>query len=299
MVARSGDIGRTVHVNEVLDPALWRERYAAGLAAGLEPEEARAARALFNGIPDETIRWHLRSAMSEAELHLRGVNLGIEVLKATPVDEGLRKGTDYDRKISRLPYSAAEEEMFFRIDLPYGPVISVERIRAYYWETLVWEFNPARDSSEAENIHLEWSKSGTLHILPANLQAFVVTTTGAWGVWHTIRLGRSPIPAVWAIDYTIGPNHYDRPGHIPTVLAHWIYCAASILLLSMSGLAQSKGLSSTSLSIDGVSKSVSLQASAIYGINSALETAFDNAMKRIDWKKLSAAHGRGLRVGMY
>lgn len=298
MATRSGDIGRTVNVREVLDPQLWRERYAYGLPVGQSFDEQAAAKALFAGLPDETIRWHLRSALSEAEMHL-GVELGIEVLKARPVDPGLVQGRDYDRVVSRMPYTRSEESRFFRIDLPIGPVISVERVRAYYWDTLVWEFSNSDPAGNLENIHLEWDKSGSLHIVPANMQAFMVTKSGTFGVWHTIRLSAEPIPAVWAVDYTVGPHHKGKPGHVPAVLAHWCYSVAGILLLSVGGLAQSKGLSSTSLSIDGVSKSIGLQASAIYGINSALETALDNATKRIDWKKLRAAYGRGLRARMY
>ncbi len=298
MATRTPDLGRSINVKDVLDPALWRARYAYGLPVGEKPSDGARARSFFDGIPDDTIRWHLRAALSEAEMHL-GIELGIEVLKARPVDPGLVKGQHYDRTVERLPFTRGEEEKFFRIDLPHGPVISVERVRAYYWDTLVWEFSNSDPTGSLQNIQLEWSKAGSIHIVPANMQAFMVTKSGTWGVWHTIRLSNEPIPAVWAVDYTIGPNHNDTPGHVPAVLAHWCYCVAGILLLSIGGLAQSKGLSSTSLSFDGVSKSVSLQASAIYGINSALETALDNATKRIDWKKLRAAYGRGMRVRMY
>lgn len=294
----SGDLGRTVNVREVLDPQLWRERYAFGLPVGQTLDERKTAKGLFAGIPDETIRWHLRAALSEAEMHL-GVELGIEVLKARPVDDGLVKGRDYDREVERLPYTKAEEARFFRIDLPHGPVISVERVRAYYWDTLIWEFSTTGSSGSLQNILLEWKKSGTLHIIPANMQAFMVTPNNAWGTWYTINLSTGPIPGVWAVDYTVGPNTKDRPGEIPVVLAHWCYAVAGILLLSMGGLAQSKGLTSTSLSFDGFSKSVSLQASAIYGINSALEEALDKATKRIDWKALRSAYGRGMRVRLY
>ena len=317
MAARTPLISGALSVNvaEVLDPALWRKRYAYGLAVGRTPETTARrpgrparqgrARSFFDGLDDETIRWHLRAALSEAEVKL-GVSLAVEVIKSHPVDPGLRQGVDFDRLVGRLPFTSDEQLEFFRIDLPLGPVLSVERIRAFWWDTPVWEFSDRGSGGDFRGVNpgegeiqLEWHKSGSIHILPTDFQALIVTQGGSFGVWHTLWNTASKIPDVWSVDYTIGPADRDNAGKIPTVLAHWVYAAAGILLLSIGGLAQSKGLSSTSLSIDGVSKSVGLQASAIYGINSALENAYNEAMKRIDWKQLQRQMGRGMRVRMY
>lgn len=287
----------SVNVAEVLNPKLWRERYAYSLPVGATPDERSAARGVFKGIPDEVIRWHLRAALSEAEMHL-GVTFGLRVIKSRPLDPGARQGVDYDEVVERLPLNRGEEMQFFRIDLPYGPILSVERIRAYYWDQKVWEFGTEDDQGLLQNVRLEWPRAGTLHIIPVQMQMFLTGVQGAFGVWTTLQSHPGPVPGVWAVDYTVGPTDKGKPGHVPAVLAHWCYCVAGITLLSIGGLAQSKGLSSTSLSFDGISKSVGLQASAIYGINSALETVYDNAVKRIDWKRLRAAYGRGMRVRM-
>ena len=50
--------------------------------------------------------------------------------------------------------------------------------------------------------------------------------------------------------------------------------------------------------MDGVSRSIGLQASAIYGLNSALEHVFDELVKRIDFKALRLQK-KGLRVIPY
>lgn len=294
-------MGLSVPITDVLNPQLWRERYAWGVALGggstlggrLSPAAARSAKRLTDELPDDTIRWHLRCAVSELELKL-GMPLGLEVCKARPVDDGLILGTHYDREVGRLPYTRSSIANYYGIGLPSG-VISVERVRGYYLDTKVFEL-----SSEKNNLGsviLEWGQQGAMHILPVDLGGWIISVDGDYGVWWMIHNRASPLPDFWAIDYTRGPvsKHGGEPGRIEAALAHWCYCAAGILLLSQAGIAQSKGLSSTSLSIDGVSRSVGLQASAIYGLNSALEHVYEEATKRLDWRRIRAAK-RGPRI---
>jgi len=292
----------------VLDPKLWRARYANGIVLGASSSLSTADRVKaakegislvdeLAGIPDDTIRWHLRAALSELEVKL-GVPMGIQIIKAMPLDAGLVKGQHYDKLEPRRPYTHSETRAWFRIDIP-GSVISVERIRAYYFDRLVWNFA----DDELDQVLLEHPKEGGIHIMPRNLQSVLISTTsmgaGNYGIWETINLQHSPVPDFWAVDYTIGPvTQSGKPGHVEAILAHWVSCVAGILLLSQGGLAQSQGLTSSSVSMDGVSRSISLQASAIYGINSALEHAYEAAEKRINWKQIRALK-RGLRVYMY
>lgn len=309
-------LGLAVPVTEALDPKLWRERYAFGITLGpaerarplaerIEAAKCRIAKKQCGAteqdvlddtvteIPDEVIRWHLRAALSELEIKL-GVNMGIQVVRSEPLDAASGR---YDKLIGRLPYTHGEAITWFRIDLPDNNIISVERIRGFYYGTKVWEVS--NDQRNRELIRVEWKRPGTLHILPINLQSIMVTQGGNYGVWETIHLHRSPIPDFWAVDYTTGPvSRNGEVGKIEAVLAHWVYAQAGIMLLSIGGLSASQGITSTSTGIDGLSKSVSLQASAMYGINSALETRLKEATDRIDWKRLRAAK-RGLRVKMF
>ncbi len=304
-------LGLSVPVTDLLDPQAWRERYAWGVALGgtgttesltkrIEAARGkggasaeREVKRMVATLPDDVIRWHLRAAISELELKL-GLPLGLEVCKAPPFEEGQRAGTHYDRQVGRLPYLRGNVSNFYRIDLPPG-IISVQRVRGVYLGNVIWEVSSAEGN--ADNIVVEWGRQGIIHILPVALNATLTTQAGEYGAFWILHRRTSPLPDFWAVDYTRGPvsKHGGQPGTIEAVLAHWVYCAAGILLLNIGGMAASKGLTSTSVSIDGVSRSIGLQASAIYGINSALEHAYDEAMKRIDWKKLRAAK-RGLRI---
>lgn len=299
-------LGLTVPVTEVLDPKLWRDRYAFGILLGevrrtriasRKPgDTSKALKTTIDAIPDDVIRWHLRAALSEMELKL-GLPMGVQVCKADPLDDDAKKWRDYDRIVPRLPYTRCDAENWFRIDLPPS-VISVERIRGYYFGTKVWEIS--NEKGNLDLIRVQWARQGITHILPTNLQSLLVLTgSGNYGVWSTLQMHRSPIPDFWACDYTIGPIANDgQAGQVEAVIANWVACAAGILLLDMMGMAVSKGLTSTSVSMDGVSRSISLGASAMYGINSSLERLYDEATKRIDIKALRTAK-RGLRVKAY
>lgn len=315
-------LGLSVPVSEVLDPAKWKARYAHGIALGAEAQstlitslcsvrglndaDARAAAAaevttVVDEISDDVIRWHLRAALSELEIKL-GMPMGVVICKADPAphstleSEGLIQGVHYDRKVPRLPYTHGEGRNWYSLPAPSG-VISVERVRAFYYGQLIWEFSAAREN--IDQVRLEHPTQGAIHLLPINFQAMIVLGEGSgnYGVWHTLGLHRSPVPDFWALDYTLGPQDRQtgQPGHIEAVLAHWVYCVAGMTILSMAGLAKSQGLTSTSVSFDGFSKSIGLQASAIYGLNSALEHVLENATKRIDWKQIKRAK-KGLRI---
>ncbi len=320
-------IGLSVPVSEILDPVLWRRRYAYSLVLGpevqdrtitrfcnvngLAPETAQEYAQRFgedlvkatDEIPNDVIRWHLRAALSELEVMV-GVPMGIVVVKTVPIDEGEQVGVTFDRIGQRLPYTHSDAYTYFRIDLPEW-VISVQRVRAFYFGSQVFEWSPEGGRDTTDQIRLEHDTQGSTHILPLEFRNFVVTQGrggggGDYGFWHTIAARRTPLPDFWAVDYTVGPRDRQtgQTGHLPAVVAHWVYAQAGQVLLSIGGAARSQGLTSTSVSFDGFSKSVGLQASAIYGLNSATEHVYELATKRLDVKKLSLAL-KGIRVRPY
>lgn len=322
-------LGLTCPVSEALDPKLWRERYAYGVLLGvgappaesrvidrllgcrgrtretitMDPATAAAAQGVVtqaaNEIPDHVIRWHLRTAMSELSVKL-GIPFGMVICKGDPVDEGLVLGRDYDKVVPRQTYLISEQQRYYRIDLPAGTV-SVERVRAFWFDQLIWEVDGTTSPSA---IKLDHPGTSSMHILPTQgvglIIAFPASGVPEYGSLQLLTLpNQSRLPAVWSVDYTLDTvAKTGEPGRSSLVLAHWIACRAGILLLSIAGSAVSRGLTSTSVSIDGLSRSIGLQASAMYGIYSALETRMKEAEEAIDWKHLRL-YKRGLRPMPY
>lgn len=301
----------SVPIGEVLDPQLWRERYVHGLLLGqvaaqqggtLSQQIARAAARgrstlteeldeQVSGIPDEAIRWHLRVSLSEVGLKL-GVPMETEIIKATPVDTGLKRGVHFDREVPRLPYTRAETNKWFMLMLEPN-VVSVERIRAFWYDSLVWEISSAQGNHEL--IAIQHPRQGQVHIVPRNLHTLALDRAGNYGAWFNLMGAVQQVPYFWAVDYTRGPIARDgQPMHIEAVLAHYVYATAGLTLLALDSVARTKGITSSSLSLDGVSRSISVNPN----LHQALADVWEKSLERIDWKALRTAH-RGLRLRMF
>lgn len=308
-------LGMSVPVTEALDPALWRTRYAHGLLLGAMSSEWVSAQAggdmkrtlkkTVDEIKPEVIRWHLRTALSELEVKL-GVPMGIIVCKALPLDEGMTIGRGYDKVVDRLPFINADMNMWWKIPLPPG-VISIERIRSYFWTSSpVVELSP-----EQGNLDLVRLEPGAAYIFPTSLTTiaagpdawaltFASGTAGNawWQPYNMIARETLNAPEFWAVDYTVGPRTQEggEVGHIEAVLADWVYCIAAQKLLPMAAMAVTRGVSGSTISMDGVSRNVPLaNGGAIYD---ALARVYKETTERIDWKAI-AAYKRGIGVLAY
>lgn len=296
-------LGTSVPITEVVSARLWKERYAYGLLLGQVRREwatvqrggdpRRELTRTVDSLPDDTIRWHLRCALSELEVKL-GVPMAVQICKSQPIDEGLVQGRDYDRAVPRMAYTRGMDESWWRLDLPPG-LISVERVRAYFYGTKLFEFA----DTNIDQVRIEWPRQGGVHILPQNLAGVLVGAYGDIGLWHRLYARYQQIPDFWSVDYTTGPTDQNgQPGHIEAVLADWVYCIAARKLLPLAGMGISKGVASSSVSMDGVSRTTTLQTNATAGLYGPVEAAYKEAADRIDWKALRT-YKRGIRVKMY
>lgn len=298
-------LGLSVPVAEVLSPARWRTRYAHGVLLGAIRREWRTVNRggdphreltrVVDALPDDTIRHHLATVLSEVEVKL-GVPMGVVICKAPPLDDGVVQGVHFDRLLERRPM-VERGDIAWRIPAPPG-LVSIERVRAYFYGQKLWEVSAAEGN--LSELQISWPNQGVATIAPTATTAVVIGEALRTTLLHRVYAMQVSIPDFWAIDCTLAPT--DRQtgivGHIPLVLAHYIACAASIPLLSLASMAVSQGVTSSSVSLDGVSRSISLQASAMYGMNSALETVYKEALQRIDWKQIHLAF-RGIRVRGY
>lgn len=305
-MASERSLGLSVPVAEVLSAPKWRTRYAHGVLLGAIRREWRTVNRggdpvreltrVVDALPDDTIRHHLAVALSEVEVKL-GIPMGVTICKSPPLDDGVIQGVHFDRLLERRPMTE-RRDIGFRIPAPPG-LVSIERIRAYFYGNKLWEVSES--AGNFADLQISWANQGTVTISPTALTTIVVSGDALHTtLLHRVYSMQVAFPDFWAIDCTLAPS--DRQsgivGHIPLVLAHYIACAASIPLLSLASMAVSQGVTSSSVSLDGVSRSISLQASAMYGMNSALENVYKEALQRINWKELSLAL-RGIRVRGY
>lgn len=296
------DPGTTVPVSELTNARLWRERYAHGVVLGGSANLETAVRKaggdlakwsrIVGMIPDSVIEWHLRAVTSELEIRL-GQPLKSWRCLATPVDDGLVLGRDYDCEVPRLPFNMSDLGQWFRIDLP-GGVNEVTRVRGYYFGQRCFEWSA--DQGNESNIFVEWRKTGIVHIIPRELQSLIALGVPGGGLWTTMVGLARPVPNFWAVDYRRGPvAEYGGPGQIEAAFVDWVSCSAGIRIFSLSGTIQSAGIANTSISIDGISESIGTTASAVYGLFSAYETVLKDRVKGINIERLVRLK-RGLRI---
>ncbi len=299
-------LGLTVPISEILDAELWVQRYAHGLPVldtnTLRPERAGDAREACAGasaalaevvrpMPPATIRWHLRSALSELEMKL-GLPMGIVVCKSEPLDEGEVLGQTFDQLVPPRPFSAQEAVEYYKIDLPSG-IISVERVRGYFFDQKVWEISAARGNKSS--LILEWPRQGATHMLPINMAQFVVPQAGGYllTLYQIMASRHATLPGFWRLDYTRGPvSNHGQVGQIEIALANWCGMRAARTLLPLAATALSKGTGSQSVSYDGFSRSASLAGKNPF---SAIEDAYTALDDAIDWDRIRS-YKKGFRV---
>lgn len=298
-------LGLSVPIADLVDPQKWRDYYGVGIqgldpvldaevVARLEAEGTRrqctAATAAVSraAMPDTLIRAHLRTAASEAFVRL-GIDPATERVLGSEVDPSEVLGVTYDREERRWPLSgwSTRAPFQFRIDMP-GNVMEIERVRAFFMGVELFEVN-AGDATDWI-LTTEWSRPGVAHIVPRSGATLVFAYEGWAPPRFLMGQGRpAPIPDFWSIDYTRGlvsPFGGGR-AEVPANLRGWVYSKAGVAILSLLGAGRSDGVTSHSISIDGISESVGLQASAIYGLYSSLEEVMRREVKGVDFKALT------------
>jgi hypothetical protein len=161
-------------------------------------------------------------------------------------------GADWDCKVDALTYYRASAGHWISIRFPYFPLIRIDELYGKVSNTRILD------------VALEWieiqERGGFVELVPFN-QEIAFNFIGL--VWVESLRGPVPIPNFWNFNAKVG---FCKT---PAILIELVAKKAAVDLLTIAGQAFRGGVSSTSLSRDGVSESVSYTASATYGIYSA------------------------------
>jgi hypothetical protein len=226
-----------------------------------------------------------------------GIQFARQRVKTYP-DAGLVLGTDYEIQGEPLTYfQASPGQQHFVIPLPFANIQSIERVRLFYG-------NPQQtpQAHVLYQVPMDWilftQKEGILKINPSITNAVLQTQMigGATGGFESIYYGyfhRGEIPGAWAIDYTIGY------GQIPFDVANWICLNAAIPVLSLAGMgaAGGHGLSTQSLTMDGITESLGY-AQGKYGPYSGIIETYKAQVECIDIGNLKMRY-HGIKVAVW
>ena len=161
-------------------------------------------------------------------------------------------GLTYDKKVDALMYTAPASGHWINFRSPYYPLIRFD------------ELYGAVSNVRVVDIALEWveihERTGFVELVPFNQEA-AFNFIGL--LWVEALRGPVPIPNFWNFTALVGFRQ------TPAVLLELIAKKAAMDILTIAGQAFRGGFSSSSISRDGVSESVSYTASATFGIYSA------------------------------
>lgn len=185
----------------------------------------------------------------------------------------------------RQPFDMNEFKSFGYFKLRSKPCTSVESLRIAASDGTVFFETPKQ---WIETGYLHW---GQLNILPLSPGTFGSTSVITGGPAATVFLNtlqsQGHIPAYWTCDYTVGwPDQ-----NMPKVINNLIGMEAALHVLGL--LAATYQKNSTSLSMDGLSQSVSLPGPDIY--NTRIAALQDEKKKLMN--KVKKTFGLGILTG--
>jgi hypothetical protein len=182
--------------------------------------------------------------------------------KAISKAEALTNVTIFEHQIEeRLQFDYSEYKSFGYMRVSHGPVSSVEKLAII-----------PSNGIELFNVPIEWIDQGQfkhrqINIVPLTYAiqtgqvsaGFYSSYSGINHLFALIGAGYNWIPSYWQITYTVG---FPR-GEIPKMINNLIGILAAIDILSSLAAAR-PGTSSSSLSIDNMSQSISGAGQDIY-----------------------------------
>ncbi len=139
---------------------------------------------------------------------------------------------------------------------------------------------------------LDWvritaAKEGRIQIIPTS-GAAVTALTGITPVFLGAWLINDTLPAFWNLDYTSGLSDLDN------AIVEYIGLRTASIVLNLVATVMAQGVSSDSINFDGLSHSLTRNASSTFSLYSALTKQFDDL--RADFKKNGRLRYKGMRI---
>lgn len=180
----------------------------------------------------------------------------------------LPENYDYDIMANPISYYHESAGHWIGVNLPYGPPLHVDY------------FVGALENSRIVDIRTEWVHSSAaryIELVPFN-QSLAYHFIGL--IYTGTLRNVTGLPSMWRYRYWAGLRDETTPRDVLEVIGLRAAIKAAVVL----GQAYRGGISSTSVSRDGVSISESYTSSAMYGIYSSSIEAFSKRLESLESK---------------
>lgn len=277
------DLGTDVAIQDVLDARKWAEAifWPVLETMATTPDVRQKGKSLLDSLPAGAVSWALRAGLSTVETAI-GITFGLLRYAGDPVTDGLTRGRDYDRIAPVQSFDPnARTPQGYRLRLAQH-LIQVSRVRLRLFGQDLLDVDA--DDAATGSILITDPMTGEVLVRPPTNPS----TSGEVGFISPLYFQlRHQIPGVVSVDYTTCPESATgRRGYVPAALADYVWLWAGVRICNQAGTFITRGVTSASIGIDNLSKSVSFQASAMYGVNSSLEAVYKEQMKGIDLAQL-------------
>ena len=243
------DNNKTRRTEAMITPKLLKERFL----FGVELVDNKG-----NQMPDKTLQDYIDIATSMLE-HDLDINIVPVTFAGNPLEGGDAEEKDYQ---------ANDYWQWGYFQLNNLPVVEVLEVRAVYPNANILSYPK------------EWFKlqphDGILRLIPSagTLSQFAVDVGGQY--FPEIFRSNGHVPLVWQIDYTAG----FQDGKIPMDVNAAIGMIAGIMALNIAGdLIAGAGIATKSISLDGLSQSISTTSSATNAGYGARLIQYDKQIK--------------------
>ena len=223
-------------------------------------------------LPDSLLQHHIDDAISFMR-HKLGVPLREMRVLTKPYDQSLStppvKGVDYDEDGYLLQWSSIDGE-WSTVRLPHSNIIRVNNVRGIYNGRVVYRIpNDWVTGNEFKGGYFRIRATET------GVNNYLIDESGQFLEWMLLEAnGTNTVPGFWAVDYTYG----SEDDQVPRVVCDYIMKKAAIVVLDQLGMEISRGYSSLSASVDGLSSTVGLLASAEKSLFGSLTTRYEQEL---------------------
>lgn len=210
-----------------------------------------------NVMTDEDIKGLLDAAIGEVEQRL-GVFMKPTVIATNPHERGLVEGVDFEVEDHPYDYDAGQYRQYGFLPLRNKPILALHDFKMVLPNgNVIIDF--MRDENTTKWIKLD-KTGGHLNIVPYAGDPTLFAMMGGSQSGYPFMTGRlnANLPHMFYVDYTVGYGLWKIPSEVSQVIAK--ICAVNVL--GLAGDAVMVGIASISTSLDGLSESTSLTASA-------------------------------------
>ena len=190
------------------------------------------------------------------------------------------QGVNFDILGTPLAYRRRESTGWIDLQLGHNNISAITAIKMLIGTQVI-------GAMPIDWVRITAAKEGRVQIIPTS-GAAVTALTGIAPVFLGAWLVNDTLPAFWNVDYSTGLSDLDN------AIVDYVCLRTAAIVLNLVATVSAQGVSNDSINFDGLSHSLTRNASSTFSLYSALLKQFDDL--RTDFKKNGRLRYKGIRI---